>query len=189
MGEIRNIEIKIDKKHVLRRLGNKLDKKVRLLIDQEIGKAHSLVEPYAVFKDLEIEFVKEDRIQLKNAFLIKCKNLAKILRTADKATLIAVTIGDNLEKPVDSLTDNIRFAIGSEAAEYLAVAVNKIITKRAKLKGYKTLFRFSVGYGGWELKDQKKIFDLLKPKKIRLGNDYKMHPIKSITALIGWEKE
>ena len=104
--------------------------------------------------------------------------------------LIAVTIGDKLEKPTgDEMVDKIRFTIGSEAAEALAVSVNKDITKRAKLQGYKTLFRFSVGYGRWELKDQKKIFDLLKPKKIILGNDYKMHPIKSITALIGWEKE
>jgi len=57
------------------------------------------------------------------------------------------------------------------------------------LKGYKTLFRFSVGYGWWNLKDQKKILKLLKPKNITLGKGYIMHPRKSITALIGWEKE
>ena len=57
------------------------------------------------------------------------------------------------------------------------------------MAGYKTLFRFSVGYGGWGIQDQKKILELLKPKNIELGNGYIMEPRKPITALIGWEKE
>ena len=194
MGEIKNIKIEIVKDRVLRRLGykleNKLDKRVESLIDKELEEAYSLIDVCAVYEDLEIEFVKEDEIKLKNAFLIKSKNLAKILKKAEKATLIAVTIGDKIEKTTgDATIDVIRDSIGSEAVEELAIKVNELITKRAKLKDYKTLFRFSVGYGGWDIKDQKKILDLLKPKNIKLGKGYIMDPRKSITALIGWEKE
>jgi len=82
----------------------------------------------------------------------------------------------------------VRDAIGSEAVETLAVQVNKKISERARQKGYNTLFRFSVGYGGWDIKDQKKIFNVLKPKRIKLMNDYRMKPKKSITAFIGWER-
>lgn len=194
MPEIKNIKIELKKDNILRRLGhrleNKLDKRVESLIDKEIQEAYTLIDLYATYKDFEIESVKDDKIKLKNTFLIKCKNLANILKKANKATLIVVTIGDELEKTTgDSTIEVIRDAIGSEAVEELAIKVNELITKRAKLAGYKTLFRFSVGYGGWDIKDQKKILDLLKPKNIKLGNGYIMHPRKSITALIGWGKE
>jgi len=194
MVEITNVNIRLNKEKILRRLGynekNKLDKRVESIIDKQIQEGYSLIDPYVVYKDLGIEYVKEDEIRLKNAFFIKCKALANILKKADKATLIAVTIGEGLEKPSGDLTaDSIRDAIGSEAVEELAIAVNELITKRAKSAGYKTLFRFGVGYGGWDIKDQKKILELLKPKDIELGTRYIMHPRKSITALIGWEKE
>jgi len=39
------------------------------------------------------------------------------------------------------------------------------------------------------IKEQKNILNLLNPKKIKLGSGFIMHPRKSITALIGWEKE
>ena len=192
--EIKNIKIRIDRKNVLKRLGHRLktetDERINRLIDEQINEAYSMIEPYCVYKDIGIAHVKDDEIKLKNAFLIKSSNLAKILRKADKATLIAITIGDELERRTgDLLVDAIRDAIGSEAVEELANEVNRQITKRAKLAGYKTLFRFSVGYGGWDLKDQKKILNILKTKRIKLGKGYIMHPRKSVTALIGWERK
>jgi len=192
--EIKNIKIRIDRKNVLKRLGHRLktetDERINRLIDEQINEAYSMIEPYCVYKDLDIAHVKDDEIKLKNAFLIKSSNLAKILRKADKATLIAITIGDELERRTgDLLVDAIRDAIGSEAVEELANEVNRQITKRAKLAGYKTLFRFSVGYGGWDLKDQKKILGVLKAKRIKLGKGCIMHPRKSVTALIGWERK
>ena len=128
MGEIKNIKIDVPKEKVLRRLGHKLgaklDKRIESLIDKEIEEAYSLIDSFAVYEDLDIEFVKEDEVKLKNVFLIKSKNLAKILTNAKKATLIAVTIGDELEKTIgDSTIDVIRDAIGSEAVEALAIKV------------------------------------------------------------------
>ena len=147
-----------------------------------------MLDVYCVYKDFKIEYVKEDKVKLKN-FIIKSRNLARILENAEKGSLIAVTIGDELEKKTgDLMIDVVRDAIGSEAVEELAIQLNKIITNKAKLAGYKTLFRFSVGYGGWDIKDQKKIFSLLKPKKIKLLKNYMMVPRKSITAFIGWER-
>ena len=80
-------------------------------------------------------------------------------------------------------------AIGAEAVEELANQINDSITGRAEDEGYKTIERFSVGYGDWELKHQQDIFHVLKPKFVKLDKRNIMHPMKSISAIVGWEKK
>lgn len=194
MPELTNIKIELNKENILKRLGHspkiKIDERLNGLIDSELDNAYCLIDPYCIYKDLEIESVKEDKIKLKDAFIINSRPLANILKDAKKATLIALTIGNGLEKRTENLLiDSIRDAIGSEAAEELARTINRQITKRAESLGYKTLQRFSAGYGNWDVKDQEKIFKLLNPKEIKLGGNYIMHPMKSITAIIGWKKQ
>ncbi|MBW2981104.1 hypothetical protein KY360_06840 [Candidatus Woesearchaeota archaeon] len=185
---ITNLKIKIPKKEVLNRLGYKagVTKESNLhLVDEQLQEAYSLIDPKAVYKDFDI-VVKNGSISLKGSFTIKSKTLAKRLKDCKKATLVALTIGPGLEKKTKDLVTNvIRDAIGSEAVEELANEVNKIITQHAKLKGYKTIARYSVGYGDWDIKDQPKILKALNVRFIKTGKSYMMKPRKSITAIIG----
>ena len=154
MVELTNVKIEISKEKVLKRLGakKKVDSRIKKIVEKEIENVYSLLDVYCVYKELDIEFVKGDEIKLKDGFTMKSKNQGRILENAKKGTLIAVTIGDEIEEKTGDLTvDVIRDAIGSEGVEELAVQLNKIITNKAKLGGYKTLFRFAVGYGGWDI--------------------------------------
>ena len=121
--------------------------------------------------------------------MIKSERLAEHLAGCDKATLMAVTIGKGIEKETnDVLRDLLRDAIGTEAVEALADKVNDIVKKNAKQKGYKTKWRFSVGYGDWNIEDQKHILEALKADFVTLSESFMMSPKKSVTAIIGWNK-
>ncbi len=190
MMELTNIKIKISKEKVLKRLDMpcEADKRIDLMIDKEIEEAYTLFEPYCIYKEVIVEKVTENEVKL-DVFTVQSRNLARIMKKAKKATLMAVTIGAELEKRTGNITiDTIRDAIGSIAVESLADELNEIISNKAESENYKTLFRFSAGYCDWSIEDQKKIINVLKPKKIKLLSSHMMYPQKSISAIIGWEK-
>ena len=78
--------------------------------------------------------------------------------------------------------------IGSVAVEELAEKVSEMAEQRAKQSLMTTTFRFSPGYGDFELENQKGIFKLLDPAKIGITLTEKliMIPRKSISGIIGW---
>jgi len=158
----------IDKKKVLLRA------KVK---DGNIDSFHGLIQEKHVAKDFDIE-IKENQVILKDGFTIKSINLASHLKGCKKATLFAATIGDNFNN-----TTELKSAFGTEAIEALGDKICKDIEKKAK----SITHRFSVGFGDWDLNDQKKILDLLKTDFIQLSNNNMMSPKKTITAIVGWK--
>jgi len=187
------ISFQIPKDKVLRRLGytskTKLDKRTDDIINNEIEHASKLIKPSFVYGDLTVKSVTDDEIVF-DRLSIKSKILSNKFNNVKKATIFIVSIGEELEKKTGkTLTDALRDAIGSEAVEEFAEHLNEQITHRAAAEGYKTLSRFSVGYGDWEIKHQKDIFRVLKPTFVSLGAGNIMHPQKSISAIVGWEKK
>jgi hypothetical protein len=187
---VSNLKIKIPEKDVLTRLGYKegvTEESNLSLVDEQIQESYSLIEPKASYKDFDIS-VNDNVIELKNGFTIHSSTLAKRLENSKKVTLFAITIGDEISKKTNELViDTIRDAIGSEAVEELANNVNDIINQRIKLAGFKPIARYSVGYGNWNIEDQSKIIQSLNANFITVAPNHRMAPIKSITAIIGWE--
>lgn len=187
---VTNIRIKIPEKDVLARLGYKegvTDERNLHLVDEQVQEVYSLIEPKASYKDFDVS-VKDKVIELKNGFTIHSSTLAKRLENSKKVTLFAITIGNEISaKTNDIVADTIRDAIGSEAVEELANNVNEIINQRIKLAGFKPIARYSVGYGDWGIADQTKIIQSLNANFITVAPNHRMSPVKSVTAIIGWE--
>lgn len=193
LKKITNIKIEIPKNEVLKCLGKtpktEIHKKINEMIDEQIEEACSLIEPQGEYVDLDIKKVTENEIIFEN-YKIKSKKLAEHFKNAKKATIIFVTIGEDItEKTGDVVIDAIRDSIGSAAVEEVANILNSNAQKRAKLAGYKTLWRFSCGYGDWKLEYHEELFEFAQPTIVKVLPNGLIKPRKSVSAIIGWVKE
>jgi len=78
-------------------------------------------------------------------------------------------------------------AVGSEIAEATVRFASLEIEKRAVDKGMFITLSYSPGYCGWHVREQPQHFSLLpeKPWCITLNDSCLMHPVKSVSGIIG----
>jgi hypothetical protein len=115
------------------------------------------------------------------------------LRDVGEAVLCLVTIGPALEEAVDahhasgelsrSLVLN---ALGSAAVEAAAESAGEIIRREAGGEGLLCSRRFSPGYGGWDITEQRWILEALEAERlgVSLTEGCMMVPRKSITFAV-----
>ncbi len=120
------------------------------------------------------------------------------LSCLDKIALCLVTIGGGLEQLVEEQKKNgdLSFALildgyGSAAAEAAADAAEAVINDEVKSKGLKCSPRFSPGYGGWDVAEQKWIIPALEADAlgVRLTKGCMMVPRKSITFAVTYGED
>lgn len=204
MPLIKDIPVKIPREEVLRLLKHKkettiIDQKISDLINQIIELGRSLCEPKAIYMDYSIKSVSDHSVVLEGAgFDILGKSSSHRLWDAKKVTLFVVTIGSGLEKKIGELVKGgnitnaaILDAVGSAAVESCVNYVNELANKRALGEGFKTVNRFSPGYGDWELREQKILLQQLNAAQIGVTatSAHLMQPEKSVSGAIGWVRQ
>ena len=116
------------------------------------------------------------------------------LRKADFLVAFAATAGAQLSRWADEFvqqgdpfTAYLADAIASETVERAADWLEARIGQQMEQKGLKTTNRYSPGYCGWDVSEQKKLFSLLPENccGIRLTESSLMLPIKSVSGVIG----
>ena len=124
-------------------------------------------------------------------------SIIKHLAGCEKVACIAVTVGENIENEVSR-----RFTLGNyvssvlldaaatAAVEQAADSLEKIIAREVSKDSYKMRWRFSPGYGDWQLDNQEKFFEITGAREIgmSLSAAFMLIPRKSVTAIIGLEK-
>ena len=124
--------------------------------------------------------------------MIESKNLSDLLCTCDKAILLAVTAGIDVDRLITRLEATSKAdafftdSIASAAIESFCDLINEKICK-----GLNCTKRFSPGYGDLPLDFQKALLDRLNSPSsvgISLNSSLLMSPMKSITAIIGINK-
>lgn len=148
--------------------------------------------PRGTWRFFDIE-VNPASVSFGGAFCIEGKSLAELLRGCPRAVLMAITLG----QPVDRLINRLQATSMSEAVALDACASvnadlfcdrveNEII--RSLGAGEFLTMRYSPGYGDIPLSESAKILAALDAyKKIGLSATFSgmLIPIKSITAVIG----
>lgn len=131
-------------------------------------------------------------------FVADSRSLRKNLERCDTAVLFAATVGMEIDRLIAryatlSPTRSLMFqAIGAERIEALCNRWNRDVTEQKATQGMRTHPRFSPGYGDLPLLVQKELFAVLDcPRKIglTLNESCLMSPSKSVTAIIGVEKQ
>lgn len=123
----------------------------------------------------------------------KSKNLAKNLDGCSEAYVMAVTLGIEADRYINTLgvlskaqafvADAISSALAEAAADYVSLVLGAEHSIRA---------RYSPGYGDLNLNIQKELLAYLNADKligIKLGDNLLMTPRKSITAFSGIERK
>ena len=116
------------------------------------------------------------------------------LKNADSLAFIVSTLGSELESMSKEYMDTNEMLngylvdkIGSELVETLADKTEIYLQEYLDKYGLKMTNRYSPGYCGWNVSDQKKLFSLLPDKfcNVSLNENSLMIPIKSVSAVIG----
>jgi hypothetical protein len=116
------------------------------------------------------------------------------IRYSESISIFMCTAGEEIGlrssrsmKTGDFLRGYVYDIIGSEIAEAAADLLQADLEKNALLHGRKITNRYSPGYCGWDVAEQKKLFTLLPGVYcgIRLTESALMDPVKSVSGIIG----
>lgn len=125
---------------------------------------------------------------------IEGSTIRKHLEKSERVYVMAVTVGEGVELRSAELFKEGNYTLGllvdaaaTTAVEQVADQVNAIIDKEAAKAGYTTTWRFSPGYGNWDLTIQKELARSIGTEKIGLSvtDTFLLFPRKSVTAIIG----
>ena len=127
-------------------------------------------------------------------FKIIGNSINKHLNGCDKVICLAATIGEAIEQEITNRFKNGQYvssmlldAAATCAVEQAADAMEKAIAQKVNREGYTMKWRFSPGYGDWDLTQQAELFRISCAGEIgiKLTDAMMMIPRKSITAIIG----
>jgi hypothetical protein len=153
--------------------------------------------------NLQAGYCYADRIELTDQLIINnigfdAKNtVIKLLNNTEKVALFVCTIGDSLEKlskkemaEGDMMKGWVLDVMASTTVDAVAEKLHKLIENEADKEGLKITNRYSPGYCGWSVSEQHKLFTFFpeKPLGIELSDTSLMHPIKSVSGIIGLGK-
>ena len=126
---------------------------------------------------------------------ISSNKLIRHLASCEKIVIMAVTIGLAIEQRIQQYFESDEYstallldAAATAMVEAAADQLNNYIIYLAQTRVYKTVYRFSPGYGEWDIAVQHEILKLAQATEIGLTATASsiLIPRKSVTAVIGW---
>ena len=185
--KIDNFRVEFDEKRILRLIGyrkrpKEIKEPIRSLIAEEKKKLDNLLHPASIYTIIDYAET----------------NKHPVFKDAEEVAICICTIGPELEQEVKKLMEKnemtralILDALGSEAAEEVAIQSDQILAEKARDMNLWPSKRFSPGYGKWDIKEQRFIFRLLPAADIgvRLTESCMMVPRKSVSFRINFYKE
>ena len=191
----------IDRLEILRYLGHTnqaIDNNTEQLLNECLVEIHELMATNFVYEIFDLDKT-HNSISLRGTILVmESKDIANHLAKSDKCTLMSATLGLQVDMRIayysktDLTKSLILDACASTAIEALCDEVEAKIKKEACDNGYNITTRFSPGYGDLPITLQKSFTQVLRtyPKMgLTVTENSIMLPRKSVTAIIGWQKE
>lgn len=173
----------------------KLDKS---LIENVIFDALLYAKPCGIFNIFDYDCKNANIFFENRRIFLPGNSIKKHLDLCEKVTIIAVTVGEDIENTITRLSEEGEYtkallldAAATEAVEESADLLEKVIERYAYREGFNMTFRFSPGYGDFPLTMQHDILELSDGSEIgiSLTDSLMLMPRKSITALIGFKRE
>ena len=191
------IPLAIDPDEVLRFQGYKAgvdipSADVRALFDEALALGRTLMQPRAVLRTLPARR-EGDRLTAAEVTLT-IPRIAERWGAVDEIVAGVCTIGDALERRASELWDARELplammvdSVGSAAVESLAEYVNDQLCQEGIARGVKVTNRVSPGYGGWDVAEQRSLWQLCPGDAVgvTLNEACFMTPTKTITILVG----
>lgn len=160
---------------------------------KELKTVCAIKAEYRIFEN--IKFNDSDKTVEAGSFIFNIKKIIfGQIKKSGSATIFLCTAGEEpgmrsrrSMKAGDFLRGYVYDVIGSEIVEAAADLMQEALEKEMSASGNKITNRFSPGYCGWDVAEQKKLFQLMPDNYcgIRLTPSALMDPIKSVSGIIG----
>lgn len=190
-------ELEINKCEVLRYLGYKgqeIDENMNQIIDECREEIKKLITPRTIYEYRNIKLMDEGVEVINTNLILKGKDIIEHLKNSKECVLMAVTLGNEVEKKT-RLYEKINLtkafildACATTAVEEVCDAVESIVRKKAIITGMDVTFRYSPGYGDLPLGVQNNFLRALDAQKkigLTVSENNLLFPRKSVTAIIG----
>ncbi|MBN1307148.1 MAG: hypothetical protein JXA18_04475 [Chitinispirillaceae bacterium] len=192
-------DVTISKEVLYRALGysdNRIDPHFKDIVDHVLAGIHDLCAVRAGYRVLDAH-VKADRgegLVVGRTFITTGCTIAGQLKNAEKAALFLCTIGPGMEawsrrlfREGDPVRGHFVDTAASLAAEKAAAVLHDHIGLVMAGGGLKVTNRFSPGYCGWPVADQRRLFSFFPENfcGISLTESALMVPVKSVSGMIG----
>jgi len=169
---------------------------VLILIKEAISKISGFNDIRAEYKVFDnISFNSDDKSILISGKSFSLNSIIyNQVKRSTAAALFICTAGKSSDALIrsakeenDLLLEYIYDVIGSEIAEAAASEMEEHLREAAKAGGLNISMRFSPGYCGWGLQDQKQLFSFFPGNfcGITLSASSFMSPVKSVSGIIG----
>lgn len=154
---------------------------------QLLAKAQGIYEIYSYNES-------DQFIQSTPSIQLLGRSITKHLAKCHYVALMAVTIGEQIETTITNHFSKGNYTAGllldaaaTATVESIADQVNHLIDSLATKEGYATTWRFSPGYGDWNITIQRDLLTAVNATAIGLTatESFMLQPRKSITAAIG----
>ena len=162
--------------------------------DVTVSLINSVFEEIKSVAEVKIFSAKDRTIHLNQGIncFSRCflsKNFADRMVSATTIILLGATLGQSVDRLIKrySLTNSARSAVMQAVSGSVVDCLIDDVEKEIK-KDNEVVFRYSVGYGDFDLSYQKDCLEILEAQKtlgITLSDGYIMSPSKSVTAFIG----
>ncbi len=168
------------------------------MIDNMMEHINSLCFPSAGYLISSGEITDKNYIEINNIRIKVGAVITKYLHDATNFAVFVVTAGDEFDNYLEQLkaegdivSEFLAYSIGSEIAEASVRFVTNRITEEADKSGFKITHSYSPGHCSWHVREQQHLFSLLpeKPCGVELNESSLMHPVKSISGIIGMGKD
>ena len=127
-------------------------------------------------------------------FIIEGNSIRKHLAGAKRTLFLAATVGEKIEAAVTRHFEEGRYAhsvlldaAATAAVEQTCDACEAMLRPQLAKEGFSMRWRFSPGYGDWDIYAQPELLRLTQAERIgvSLTESFMLRPRKSVTAVIG----
>ncbi|MBW1681995.1 MAG: hypothetical protein JRJ35_17240 [Deltaproteobacteria bacterium] len=197
MKEI-SISPKISKGELVRRLGarkgERLSRATKLKVAGLTEALSGFLRPVVHYETRPLARTTKSSIELEKGPIFRSRKIAKSLTGCTHVVCFIATIGQGLEARIRERFEANRLseayildALGSVLVEDVARQFQEFIAKKCAMQGECVTLRFSPGYCDWPLEEQRKLFSLFHPSrlKVHLSKSCLMEPRKSISGIFG----
>lgn len=168
------------------------------MIDQLLEHLASFCIPQAAYLIFQGNIPDKNYLEINQTRIKVGPAITKYLHQSTHFAIFVVTAGEAFDKYLDELrnagdvlSEFLVYSIGTEIAEASVRFVTDKINREALQMGFKITQSYSPGHCSWHVREQQQLFTLLpdKPCGIELNDSSLMHPVKSISGIIGMGKE
>ena len=168
------------------------------MIDQLLEQIAEFCFPQAGYLILEGNIPDKNQLEINNISIKVGAVITRYLQHSTNFALFVVTAGEafdnyleQLRADGDVLSEFLVYSIGTEIAEATVRYITEKINEEALQMGFKITHSYSPGHCSWHVREQQQLFALLpdKPCGIVLNDSSLMHPVKSISGIIGMGRD